>query len=657
MKLISLSDNVNKPCNLVQFKDTLMMFDCGLDALSTLGFIPLPLVTSNHFSSLPNWTASNNQDTQLESELKECDGKVFVDSAPEFCCPEFSTINFKHVDVIFVSNYLCMLGLPYITERTDFEGVVYATEPTIQIGRQFMEEIIYHIERTPKIKLASKWKDKSVYQNLPLPVNLSSLPPHLWRQIFTSKELNSSFSKVKVIGYGEKIDIFGAFQISAHSSGYCIGSCNWLIETAHEKIVYLSSTSTLTTHPKPIDYGPFRKADVMIITNLTQTPICNPDNMLAELCSRVTAALASGGNVLIPCYPSGVIYDLFECLIPHLDNSGFSTTPVYFVSPVADQSLAYSNILAEWLTTNKQTRVYLPEEPFGHSYLVRSGRLKHYQGIHVEAFSNDYKSPCVVFTGHPSLRFGDVVHFIELWKSSPNNLIVFTEPDFPYKDALAPYQPVAMKAIHCPIDTSLNFFQVNKLIREVKPSNVVISEKYTSPPPMFDLKTDLIVDPGPGSELITYKRNETIRIKLNRKYERAAIDSELASSLVPVELKSGVSVATVTGTLIAKDNKFKLETLTANEINEIRRNKQGQAIPPQFYTYGTLNLPMFMQLLGKAGIYDATIEQTPNGCIVHLRSEDAFVTIDDSLTHIVCDANDSLRILLKDLVYQCLKKI
>jgi len=59
--------------------------------------------------------------------------------------------------------------------------------------------------------------------------------------------------------------------------------------------------------------------------------------------------LRNGGNVLIPCYPSGVVYDLFECLSIHLDTVGLSSIKMFFISPVADSSLAYSNILAEWL--------------------------------------------------------------------------------------------------------------------------------------------------------------------------------------------------------------------------------------------------------------------------------------------------------------------
>lgn len=62
---ISLSDSLNKPCNLIRFKDTWCMFDTGLDATSTQTFLPLPLTHSHHFSSLP--TYNHNSESQLES--------------------------------------------------------------------------------------------------------------------------------------------------------------------------------------------------------------------------------------------------------------------------------------------------------------------------------------------------------------------------------------------------------------------------------------------------------------------------------------------------------------------------------------------------------------------------------------------------------------
>merc|ERR1719222_1548499 len=128
--------------------------------------------------------------------------------------------------------------------------------------------------------------------------------------------------------------------------------------------------------------------------------------------------------------------------------NGLTTVPLFFLSPVADSSLAYSNIMAEWLSTAKHNRVYLPEEPFVHGALQRGGRLKAFPSLETEAVQSEYRQPCVVFCGHPSLRSGDVVHFLWLWGASPANLVVFTEPSFNHQAALAPFQPLAMKALH-----------------------------------------------------------------------------------------------------------------------------------------------------------------------------------------------------------------
>lgn len=148
--------------------------------------------------------------------------------------------------------------------------------------------------------------------------------------------------------------------------------------------------------------------------------------MMAEFLKTVVDTTKQGGNVLVPCYPAGIIYDLLECLSAQMDQNGLSHIPLYFVSPVADSSLAYSNIMAEWLSEAKQNRVYIPEEPFPHSYFSKIGRLRSFRNLHTERFSSEYRQPCVMFCGHPSLRFGDVIHFIELWGSNHNNTLVLT---------------------------------------------------------------------------------------------------------------------------------------------------------------------------------------------------------------------------------------
>lgn len=86
-----------------------------------------------------------------------------------------------------------------------------------------------------------------------------------------------------------------------------------------------------------------------------------------------------------------------------------------------------------------------------------------------------------------------MVHFLELWGNQSNHSIVFVEPDFPYLEALAPYQPLAMKVVHCPIDTSLSFTQANKLIRDLKPAHLLVPDVYLHPPKSAPLRSDLVI--------------------------------------------------------------------------------------------------------------------------------------------------------------------
>lgn len=341
------------------------MLDCGLDMTSTLNFLPLPLVQSPRLSKLPGLVLKDGS-TFLDKELKECSGHVFVDSVPEFCLPETELLDLSTVDVILISNYHCMMALPYITEYTGFTGTVYATEPTVQIGRLLMEELVNSIERVPKAQSASTWKNKEVQRLLPAPLK-DAVEVSMWRKCYTMPEVNAALSKIQLVGYSQKIELFGAVQVTPLSSGYALGSSNWIIQSHYEKVSYVSGSSLLTTHPQPMDQASLKNSDVLILTGLTQIPTANPDGMVGEFCSNLAMTVRNGGNVLVPCYPSGVIYDLLECLYQYIDSAGLSNVPFYFISPVANSSLEFSQIFAEWLCHNKQTKVYLPEPPFPHA--------------------------------------------------------------------------------------------------------------------------------------------------------------------------------------------------------------------------------------------------------------------------------------------------
>ena len=93
------------------------MLDCGLDLTPSLSFLPLSVVESR-----PRGEPVDKPG--LEGELRDCGGTALVDSQPEVLPPQEGLFNFCDIDAILISNYTCMLALPYITETKGFRGKV-----------------------------------------------------------------------------------------------------------------------------------------------------------------------------------------------------------------------------------------------------------------------------------------------------------------------------------------------------------------------------------------------------------------------------------------------------------------------------------------------------------------------------------------------------
>lgn len=630
------------------------MLDCGLDVKQLLHFVPLLAVPGFQVSRSRSWAQSGDRRLRVPDdvagELKDCGGRVLVDGAPEFGIPEMDLVDLSSLDAILISSYSCMLALPYITEYTGFKGTVYLTEPSLLLGRQYMEELVKYVERNPKSIIASKWKQENIIKNLPAPLRDAINPRH-WRKLYTLHDINSSLSKVQLVGFSQKVDIFGSLTVTPASSGCCIGSCNWVIQSTFEKICYIAGTSTLTTHPRPMNQAPLKNADVLILSCLTQTPSSQPDPMIREFCNNAAVTLKNGGNVLVPCYASGVTFDLFECLSGHLEQCGLAGVPMYFLSPVSDSTLAYSNIFAEWLSSGKQSKVFLPECPFPHADLLAKGRLKNFTSIH-SGLTTDFHTPCVLFAGHPSLRMGDIVHFIELWGRSSANTIIFTEPDFPHLDALAPFLPLEMRICYCPIDTSLNFSQANKLIRDLRPLHLVVSETYMKPPTMEPLRNDLTIEFEPSP--FTYLQGQVLSLPVKRQFETVEMEPELANTLEPVEVKPGSAVSMVTAELVSRDNKFILKCLKQDKGSLRKRRSDGSLLWRSPYIFGSPSLAAIVEGLKKQGFTSLKVNES--GSTIYLEDEESLIQVDSGSTHIICNSEE-IRLRLRDVMLRCLKQL
>jgi integrator complex subunit 9 len=92
-----------------------------------------------------------------------------------------------------------------------------------------------------------------------------------WRSIYTLKDIASCIEKIQPVRYTETLSLFSTLNLVGYSSGYCLGSTNWLLETSFKNIAFLSPSSIYTNlHPAPFDFDILRKADVIVVGGLSQ---------------------------------------------------------------------------------------------------------------------------------------------------------------------------------------------------------------------------------------------------------------------------------------------------------------------------------------------------------------------------------------------------
>ena len=74
---------------------------------------------------------------------KKIDGEYFIDNATtRFETRHLNVIDIADVDIVLVSSFNDLLGLPFITRIPSFKGKVFMTLPLAQIGQHLVLEFV-----------------------------------------------------------------------------------------------------------------------------------------------------------------------------------------------------------------------------------------------------------------------------------------------------------------------------------------------------------------------------------------------------------------------------------------------------------------------------------------------------------------------------------
>ncbi len=406
MKLYCLNGDPAYPCFVLTVKGCTIMLDCSLNMKTLQHFTPQLLVPNQRFETMPNFRLPTGAPVDCTLEFNN---RVYINSLLEFSTPQFDLVNIQDIDAVFISSFNSILALPYLTKLRGFRASVYCTEPVMILGKILMDELTHYVKNNKAISVSSDhsnsnlllklekpeifehknernttnnsshvWKQFSTQLAQVFQITESHLKPQNWRELYSKADVDLCMSKIKLCDFNERINVFGSLTIQPHSSGYSLGSCNWTIESDCDRICYLARSSALNTHSKLFNQQFLKQqiVDCLVVTGLNQAHLHEPEAMVNDFCKACVVTVQNKGNALVPVLPTGKIYDLIECLYHYLSEANLTNVPVYFISSLANQSLAYSNIFAEWLCDSKQNLVYAAECPFMHGELVKSGFLK-----------------------------------------------------------------------------------------------------------------------------------------------------------------------------------------------------------------------------------------------------------------------------------------
>ncbi|KAJ9078133.1 Integrator complex subunit 9 [Entomophthora muscae] len=545
MKVTRLTfDGSSSNCHLIEAGDFKILVDCGLD-------LPLLLHQPINHDSVTAYSDSSSANEKPQPLLVQT--------------PLFSQIDTSQLDAIVITHPRQMLGLPYISELSDFSGQILATEPTHQFGRQLMEEFIEYFGPD-----AHCTKDTLVAFPDCEPSTDTLFPPELkdlaasnegspfganpWRAIYNKHEAKACIAKIRPVQFNERTIIHDKLCLEPYCSGYSLGSANWLISFGDTKLGYISaSTLGINHHPLPLDLKLFKNSSHLLITDTASGASSSAGN-LPNISTEVVRVLRQGGSALFPCHIQGVVFDLIATIGEQLDFQNIPAS-ILVVSPAAEAALLYANIAGEWMKPDLQQMVYLPEMPLGHGKQLASGRLKYFSGVHSSKFREEFwdharkrPKPCVVFTSHPSLRAGPVLHFIRILKDDPKNAIILTDPLYGSFDELRKHTAAQIKNLN--LELRLDPKMVFQLIQNHQPKAAILPRLLPSElAPKGFTATKFIKETCSLEIVLAASAHELCR---------ATITPDVARGINPKRL-GHLQVAPINGILCLKDSQYTVD--------------------------------------------------------------------------------------------------
>lgn len=275
--------------------------------------------------------------------------------------------------------------------------------------------------------------------------------------------------------------------------------------------------------------------------------------------------------------------------------------PIYIISSVAEELLAFTNIIPEWLCKQRQEKLFSGEPLFAHVKLIKERKIQVFPAVYSLELLTNWQEPCVVFCPHWSLRLGPAVHLLRHWCSDPKSLLVL-ESGVDANIALLPFKPMAMKVIQCSFLSGIRLQKVEPLLKTLQPKLVLFPK---------DLRCKIQF--SEANSIFLFSENETLRIPSPKETTDIEIATDLASKFHWKTLKQE-TITRLEGELFMDHGKHRL--LPGFQLADSKQQRP-------LVHWGSPDLNVLLTELSKMGI-NGTIKQVTDDAI----SENAAGIID-----------------------------
>ncbi|XP_011091827.1 integrator complex subunit 9 homolog isoform X2 [Sesamum indicum] len=626
-----------------------------MDLSSLAIFSPVP-TSSNSIAYNRKFSCSSekyaglelNEDKRLKID-KPLDANSLIGAEPHYRTVKNLLLwNVSFIDVVLISSPMGMLGLPFLTRNKDFSAKVYATEATARIGQLMMEDLVsmhkeyrqfYGAEESD----APQWMKWDELELLPLELRqivfgADGTEFGGWMPLYSAADVKACMLKVECLKYAEEACYGGTLIIQAFSSGLEIGSCNWGISGPKASISYISSSVFSSAAAMSFNYQALQRSDVILYSDFSSCngldkfdnddncsgaagnnysnlssddvnseghdTLLNDEEYLEEMeklnfiCSCSVDCIKAGGSVLIPIARIGITLQLLERFAVNLASENMRV-PIFLISSVAEELIAFTNIIPEWLCEQWQDRLYSGQPLFSHVEMLKDGRLYLFPAIHSLKLLKTWQEPCIVFCPHWSLRLGPVVHLLLRWSADQNSLLVMEE-GLDANLALLPFKPMAMKVLQCSFVSGIQMQKSHHLLKILQPRHVLFPEI---------LRQHI----GPLETVFSfnyYSENKMVHIPYMKDSE-LDITVELACQLQYTTLKQqDMNISRLKGELMIEHGRYRLH---------LGNDEQVSSHPRPLVHFGRIDLNNLLTALQKLDM-NATLEEVTGAAGSHKAS-------------------------------------